>query len=1136
MRMSKMACLGALLLMPFLGMAQEIDLWDTWRQGFEKYEAAEAAFKNKKMDTALKLYKESHEIFQKIRKASPDWNKDVVAYRISLCDRKIKTIKVPVRRPVVVEKPRRDELAKLNREIEALKKQLRQTRIELIDAKNAADRNALSEKQIKKLMSENSVLEKKIAAQGATISSLKADLVRADKSQQYQKQLLQAKTDIEKINQDKERLKKDLEAMKKRSQKYQDLRNKAESKLFRLEKQLAELNERKKEIEVLSAENKKLAGALNQASDKLKEADRKIESIQKSNAALHDKITDLESGKIVLSSEKKLRDDLSAEKSASAAVKASLEKANKENQKLLADLEKLRAENRKIVLDLVKTTENVAKARNENNEMQKKLDELNRQLATSKVLAAENAELKKNIREVSKKYEESREVAEKVLSAKVKELTTELENAKVRNNYMSERLRRTEEGMKGASSRMQQTITKLEEEKAIMRQSSVMTKHELSKVKSALEKLTIEYDALKKEFDALNAKAAKAPEKKVETEKKVVIEKKIVVEKVPVIEKKVVIEKVPVVEKKTVVEKVPAVEKGMTPAVAINKEMEAKLAKLSGEIKRLTGELDRLKRENANYRIQLSAYDKVVEENKELRSGQVTANKKLAENEAARIANLEKIRSLNSKLAELEAAVKTARETISNKDAVIAANAKQLNESVSLLKKQLIAAQNAEVKVRKELELLKMEYSDLEKKLANTVSSDSLKTVKGEVQRLIKDIAELRRAKAETEASLKASEDLVKLQNKRLAEYAKEINPDAKNQISKLTAAVAELQEAKIQYEFLLRELRERVKTLNEDNKELKQANIALRVASAELKVKPAEYQKTIADLQQKNENLRNLNKTSAEQNIKLTEKTKADAKKIENLCKEIDAANLLVQRYRKELNEWGELPKVNSAEEIAKKNQAIDSLVQETDELRKERDMLKTELTLSKDHVIKYKRLAKDIEANLQMTRSVLARVQNALARHTSAVEVEKLVAQQYEFKRGEFGPVASIDEVQKEVAKIKDEETPKFSAEEAAQREKEYKALMQKGLQAERKKDYSEALAQYWRATSFCADGAEVQKALARVYLARRDFVNARDHYRTAVLKHKLKRDPDFEEKLIALAQELAAEQNDKAKKLKK
>ena len=133
------------------------------------------------------------------------------------------------------------------------------------------------------------------------------------------------------------------------------------------------------------------------------------------------------------------------------------------------------------------------------------------------------------------------------------------------------------------------------------------------------------------------------------------------------------------------------------------------------------------------------------------------------------------------------------------------------------------------------------------------------------------------------------------------------VTTDAKNQISKLTAAVAELQEAKIQYEFLLRELRERVKTLNEDNKELKQANIALRVASAELKVKPAEYQKTIADLQQKNENLRNLNKTSAEQNIKLTEKTKADAKKIENLCKEIDAANLLVQRYRKELNEWGE-------------------------------------------------------------------------------------------------------------------------------------------------------------------------------------------------------------------------------------
>ena len=67
MKMSKMACLGALILMPFMGFAQEsgIDLWDSWRLGFEKYEAAEKAFKQKNMDKAADLYRESQSIFQK---------------------------------------------------------------------------------------------------------------------------------------------------------------------------------------------------------------------------------------------------------------------------------------------------------------------------------------------------------------------------------------------------------------------------------------------------------------------------------------------------------------------------------------------------------------------------------------------------------------------------------------------------------------------------------------------------------------------------------------------------------------------------------------------------------------------------------------------------------------------------------------------------------------------------------------------------------------------------------------------------------------------------------------------------------------------------------------------------------------
>ena len=211
----------------------------------------------------------------------------------------------------------------------------------------------------------------------------------------------------------------------------------------------------------------------------------------------------------------------------------------------------------------------------------------------------------------------------------------------------------------------------------------------------------------------------------------------------------------------------------------------------------------------------------------------------------------------------------------------------------------------------------------------------------------------------------------------------------------------------------------------------------------------------------------------------------------------QVIAAEHILQKYRKELNDWGELPQADTGN-IVKKNKAIDQLVAETTELKRERDVLTAELTISKDHVVKYKRLATDIEANLRMTRSMVARLKNALARHTSAVAVEKIMEDQYKINAGEFGSVASVSEIQKEVKAIKKADVPKYSAKEIADREQAYKTAMAKGETAEKEKNYADALIHYWKATEFKPDSAEVQKSLARVYLIRRDFANARDHYR--------------------------------------
>ena len=1122
MKMSKMACLGALFLMPFLGLAQEsgIDLWDTWRQGFEKYEAAEKEFKQKNLNEAAKLYRESQDIFQKIKKASPGWNSDVVTYRISLCTRKINEIDAP-RRKAVADTQRKNEISKLTQEVEQLKKQLRQTRIELIDARSAAERNALSEKQVKKLMQENSALEKTIAAREATISSLKADLVKADKSEQYQKQLLKAKTDIEKSRQEVQRLRNDLEAMRKRSNKFQDQRNQAEAKVFRLEDQVKELNARKKEIEVLTNENRKLADSLNQTARKLREADQKNLSVQKNNTALQEKINAMESGKIQSASEKKLREDLASEKKNSDELNSALLKAQQNSKSLLAEIDKLRAENKKIVLDLVKSTETIAKLHADYSTLMKTSEEQRKQINTAQVLAAENKKLKKDVDDIAKKYAELQELSKKENSAKINELTLALENARTNFRFTEERLRRAEASLKGSSSRLQQTIVRLEEEKAVLRQSAVLSKQELSSVKRSFEKLTLEYEALKEEFDSLNTPKA-APEKAVVEKKnvpasvpgKTVVEKKSASASVPekaVVEKKSASAPAPekiVVEKKVVV---------LKDNPAVKKDFEAKLAKLSGE-------LDQLKKENAKYRVQLATFSKLKQENKALLENQKKSDAAVAASGAAKIADLEKIRKLSEKINQLESDLTAVRDQNRKKDLTIAANSKELKDSVALLKQQLLIAQGAETKTRKELALLKMEYSDLEKKVSGTVPESSLKPLKKQIEKLNADLAALRISKTESDAALKSAEELVKLQNKRLEEYAKEVNPNAKNQISKLTAAVAELQEAKIQYETLLRQLKGKVGTLTEDNKELRLANTALQAQTAELKVKPAEYQKTIQELTQKNNNLKALYKKYNAEASQLSLKEKENAKKIQSLNNELLESQNLVQRYRKELNDWGELPSGETTEDVVRKNKALDQLVSETESLRKERDMLTTELTISKDNVVKYKRLATNVETNLLMTRAIVARLKNALARHTSAVEVEKIIEDQYKSKKGEYGDVASISEIQKEIKIIKEEEKPEFTPEQIAARKKSYEASMKKGAAAEKDKDYAEALIHYWRATEFDPDSAEVQKALARVYLAKRDFSNARDHYKNAVQKHNLPRDPAFEEQLLILAQEVA------------
>ena len=69
------------------------ELWDIWRQGFEYYDKGEMKMISGKYAEALPLYQKSLESFQEVRRQNPQWNRNVIEYRMTLCRRRLMTAK-----------------------------------------------------------------------------------------------------------------------------------------------------------------------------------------------------------------------------------------------------------------------------------------------------------------------------------------------------------------------------------------------------------------------------------------------------------------------------------------------------------------------------------------------------------------------------------------------------------------------------------------------------------------------------------------------------------------------------------------------------------------------------------------------------------------------------------------------------------------------------------------------------------------------------------------------------------------------------------------------------------------------------------------------------------------------------------
>lgn len=65
--------------------------WETWREGFEASEAGEAALIAGRNEEAAEYYKRALHAFKTVKKNNPNWNKNVIDYRISLAEKRMNT-------------------------------------------------------------------------------------------------------------------------------------------------------------------------------------------------------------------------------------------------------------------------------------------------------------------------------------------------------------------------------------------------------------------------------------------------------------------------------------------------------------------------------------------------------------------------------------------------------------------------------------------------------------------------------------------------------------------------------------------------------------------------------------------------------------------------------------------------------------------------------------------------------------------------------------------------------------------------------------------------------------------------------------------------------------------------------------
>ena len=141
--------------------------WDLWRTGFESYEAGESALLAGRNEEAADCYRRALNAFQSVRKNNPNWNKNVINYRISLADRRLKTAlrRLEFQRSSsssdTATRYESENTRELKEKIKALQDSLAESERINLDLRKLAEQGKVARDQVVDLLKEKKELEKK---------------------------------------------------------------------------------------------------------------------------------------------------------------------------------------------------------------------------------------------------------------------------------------------------------------------------------------------------------------------------------------------------------------------------------------------------------------------------------------------------------------------------------------------------------------------------------------------------------------------------------------------------------------------------------------------------------------------------------------------------------------------------------------------------------------------------------------------------------------------------------------------------------------------------------------------------------------------------------------------------------------